>query len=151
MGLKQPSASWFRTRLSKVLWYWPKSWGLTFFVRFGMTWECEKHSYSFWDLMGMTCARNSLDRRHQQYIVQDPKLQGWIMCIYIYGGWSKHSCRCVIRNDLAPALALPCALQGFYCVPLHRLKYVFKKWLPQKVAQFKGVFTDPVRFATQTF
>ena len=68
-----------------------------------------------------------------------------------YGGWSKHSCRCVIRNDLAPALALPCALQGFYCVPLHRLKYVFKKWLPQKVAQFKGVFTDPVRCATQTF
>ena len=34
--------------------------------------------------MGMTCARNSLDRRHQQYIVQDPRLQGWIMCIYIY-------------------------------------------------------------------
>ena len=71
--------------------------------------------------------------------------------IYIYGGWSKHSCRCVIRNDLAPALALPCALQGFYCVPLHRLKYVFKNWLPQKVAQFKGVFTDPVRCATETF
>ena len=71
--------------------------------------------------------------------------------IYIYGGWSKHSCRCVIRNDLAPALALPCALQGFYCVPLHRLKYVFKNWLPQKVAQFKEVFTDPVRCATQTF
>ena len=69
----------------------------------------------------------------------------------VYGGWSKHSCRCVIRNDLAPALALPCALQGFYCVPLHRLKYVFKNWLPQKVAQFKGVFTDPVRCATQTF
>ena len=57
--------------------------------------------------------------------------------IYIYGGWSKHNCRCVIRNDLAPALALPCALQGFYCVPLHRLKYGLKNWLPQKVAQFK--------------
>ena len=28
------------------------------------------------------------------------------------GGWSKHSCRCVIRNDLAPALALPCASQA---------------------------------------
>ena len=74
-----------------------------------------------------------------------------LFTLFIYGGWSKHSCRCVIRNDLAPALALPCALQGFYCVPLHRLKYVFKKWLPQKVAQFKGVFTDPVRCATQTF
>ena len=74
-----------------------------------------------------------------------------IYTVYKYGGWSKHSCRCVIRNDLAPALALLCALQGFYCVPLHRLKYVFKNWLPQKVAQFKGVFTDPVRCATQTF
>ena len=98
---------------------------------------------------------------------QGLKLEKWmykllyvhIVCHYItyiyniiyIGGWSKHSCRCVIRNDLAPALALPCALQGFYCVPLHRLKYVFRNWLPQKVAQFKGVFTDPVRCATQTF
>ena len=53
----------------------------------------------------------------------------------IHGGWSKHSCRRDIRNDLAPALALPCALQGLYRAPLHRLKYVFTSWLPQKVAQ----------------
>ena len=58
--------------------------------------------------------------------------------INVSGGWSKHSCRCVIRNDLAPALALPCALQGFYCVPLHRLNMYLRIDCRKKLLNPRG-------------
>jgi len=46
-------------------------------------------------------------------------------------GSSKHNCRCIGRNDLAPALARPCAIQGFDRV----LVNVSKKNIPGYVAR----------------
>ena len=54
--------------------------------------------------------------------------------VYVYGGWTKHSCRRVIKNDLAPALALPCALWGFLSVLSNKYSYLIRD-CPGYVAQ----------------
>ena len=50
----------------------------------------------------------------------------------------------LLEMTLRPPLRFLALFRVFICVPLHWLKYVFKNWLPQKVAQLKVVFTDPV-------